>query len=161
MHFFQDVHFEEVYIISNKFNRVDTKEMILKLQELIKLHKRSMNKNLNAALEAKNPIYRNFYEQTAYGKMDLINQLCWKIESLSHVRLCMPIELRIRSWNFIFKEDKQNQLKSYLDIHEEALYFCYNLLAEDLLFSVSKMLNQHVGQLESTLIMYGYLKRHV
>ncbi len=161
MYFNRDVNFDGVFIISSKFYNMDTKEVISRLQELIGLHKLSMNHNLNAAIRANNPIYKKFYEQTAYEKMDLMNQLYWTIESISVVRFNIPIEVKMHSWDFTLKEDNQENLKSYIDTHEEALYFCYNLLAEDLLFSVSKTLNEQVHQLETTLVTYGYLKRHV
>jgi len=54
---------------------MDSKQTTIKLQELIGLHKLSMNQNLEAAIRVKSPIYKNFYEETAFEKMDLINQL--------------------------------------------------------------------------------------
>ena len=161
MHFNKDANCCNEFLISSKFSKMDSKQTIIKLQELIGLHKLSMNQNLKAAIRVKSPIYKNFYEETAFEKMDLINQLQWRIESISNVSLRIPLQTRILSWKSLVELDDDEISKAYLDTHEEALYFCYDLLTKDLLFSVSKTLNEQVHQLETTLITYGYLKRHI
>lgn len=135
-----------------------------RLRELKEMYKLSMDQYINLSIISELPPYIKFYEERAIEKIDFITDLEDEISSKDN-KTSMSLESKIGNWSFTYGRNNSNYPKRDYNmkhlVDEEALYEIYDILNEDLSQRARHTLKRHLFLIESTLVAYGYLIRHI
>ena len=135
-----------------------------RLRELKELYTLSMDQYIDLSINSKLPTYIKFYEERAVEKIELITELEEDIYKEDN-QTSTSLESKIASWSFTYGRNSSNYLKRNYNrkqlVDEDALYVIYDILNEDVSQKARQTLKSHLYLIESTLVAYGYLIRHI
>ena len=147
---------------SNVMERIQIKDRLRELKELYRL---SMDQYIHLSINSKIITYKKFYEERAVEKIELITDLEEKIRNECFEGEPIPLEEKIDRWSFAYGKNRSKSFKPKFNhknlVDEDALYEIYDILNEDLSKNTGQILKRHLYLMESTLVAYGYLLRHI